>query len=177
MGGSGSGKPKKLEIKKLIKEILPKGDIFNDEEAQMYEDFISAYLTDFDQDDLTSSDMDDIMNLSLNKVLSFRLLKGSKDNVDKQLDIASALEKLDKRSEKIKESLSSRRKDRIDPNELKGFSIIDLAIAYDQSVKAGHVKRMEQLKKEEQDALDRRSDYHGNRYDLGGDTKDKDSNE
>ena len=119
MGGTGSGKPKKPVIKKLIKEIVPTASIFSEDEAQMYEDFMEAYLADFDADELISSDMDDIMNLALNKVLAFRLLKESKDDTDRQIDIAATLEKLDKRNEKIKESLSTRRRDRINPNELK----------------------------------------------------------
>ncbi len=166
MGGTGSGKPKKPEIKKLIREIIPTDRIFSNEEAQMYEEFIGAYLADFDQDELISSDMDDIMNLALNKVLSFRLLEESKDDTDRQIDIAATLEKLDKRNEKIKESLSTRRRDRINPNELKGFSIVDLAVAYDQDTKKIHNKKMEKLRKEEQVMRDKRKDYEGNRYDT-----------
>jgi len=166
MGGQGSGKPKKPVIKKLIKEIIPTSKIFSEDEAQMYEDFMAAYLADFDADELISSDMDDIMNLALNKVLSFRLLKESKDDTDRQIDIAATLEKLDKRNEKIKESLSTRRRDRINPNELKGFSIVDLAVAFDQEAKAAQAKRMEKLRKEERDILKKRESYEGNKNDL-----------
>jgi len=166
MGGTGSGKPKKPVIKKLIKEIVPTADIFTPSEASMYEDFMEAYLADFDAEELISSDMDDIMNLALNKVLSFRLLKESKDDTDRQIDIAATLEKLDKRNEKIKESLSTRRRDRINPNELKGFSIVDLAVAFDQEAKAAQAKRMEKLRKEEKEILKTRESYEGNRNDV-----------
>lgn len=166
MGGVGSGKPKKPIIKKLIKDILPKDLIFMPEEKQLYEEYIDAYLSDFDADELISSDMDDIMNLAMNKVISFRLLKESKEDVDRQLDIAATLEKLDKRNEKLKESLSTRRRDRINPNELKGFSIVDLAVAFDQDVKAKHAEKLQKLRQEEEDIMNARSDYKGNRYDA-----------
>lgn len=173
MGGTGSGKPKKVVLRKLIKDIIPKNDIFDELEAQMYDDLIDVYLSDFDQDELTSSDMDDIMNLAMNKVLSFRLLKDSKGEIGKQIDIAATLEKLDKRNEKLKESLSTRRRDRINPNELKGFSIVDLAVAYDQEVKAAQLRKIEHLGKEEQDILETRKNYLGNRFDtLDNEEKD-----
>jgi hypothetical protein len=166
MGGTGSGKPKKPVIKKLIKEIMPVTEIFSVDEAKMYEEYMDAYLSDFDPDELISSDMDDIMNLALNKVLSFRLLKDSIDDTDRQIDIAATLEKLDKRNEKIKESLSTRRRDRINPNELKGFSIVDLAVAYDQEAKAAQAKRMIKLRKEEKAILKQRESYEGNKDDV-----------
>jgi len=164
MGGKGSGKPK--PIKKLIKDILPTKDIFDEAEAEMYDDFINAYLSDFDKDELISSDMDDIMNLAMNKVLSFRLLRESKGDTDRQLDIAATIEKLDKRNEKLKESLSNRRRDRIDPNELKGFSIVDLAVAYDQEVREKQLRRINKIRKEEKEMLKSRENYDGNRYDV-----------
>ena len=164
MGGQGSGKPK--PIKKLIKDILPTEDIFDESEAEMYNDFISAYLSDFDKDELISSDMDDIMNLAMNKVLSFRLLRESKGDTDRQLDIAATIEKLDKRNDKLKESLSNRRRDRIDPNELKGFSIVDLAVAYDQDAREKQLRRIHKIRKEEKKMLASREDYDGNRYDV-----------
>lgn len=175
MGGQGSGKPKKPIIKKLIKDLLPKDDIFDETEKELYEDYIDAYLSDFDKDELISSDMDDIMNLAMNKVLAVRLLKESRGDPDRQIDIAATLEKLDKRNEKIKESLSTRRRDRINPNELKGFSIVDLAVAYDQDTKAKHNDKMEKLRAEEARMLEKRKDYKGNRYDTEENKKVEDA--
>jgi len=165
MGGIGSGRPKKTVIRKVIREVIPVDDIFNDTELTMYNELLNVYLSDFDEEDLTSSDMDDIINLSMNKVLSFRLLSETKDNIDKQLDVAAAMEKLEKRNEKIKESLSTRRRDRINPNELKGFSIVDLAVAFDQDVADAHNKKIQRMRKEEADMLKKRKDHTGNRYD------------
>ena len=110
--------------------------------------------------------MDDIMNIAMNKVLTVRLLKESKNDVDRQLDIAATLEKLDKRNEKLKESLSTRRRDRINPNELKGFSIVDLAVAYDQDMKEKHERRLAKLRKEEAKIIEKRKNFFGNRYDA-----------
>lgn len=159
------GRPKKPVIKRLIKEILPTDSIFSKEEAVMYNDLLDTYLADFDKDELISSDMDDIMNLAMNKVLSFRLLKESKGDIDKQLDVAATIEKLDKRNEKLKENLSTRRRDRIDPNELKGFSIVDLAVAYDQEARRKHNEKLEKLRREEKKIRKKREDYDGNRFD------------
>lgn len=167
MGGSGSGRPKNAPTpKKMLKEIFPIGDIFSDDEINMYNDLIDIYLSDFDKDELTSSDMDDIMDLAKNRILEFRLLKESKGNSDKQIDVAATIEKMSKKNEKIKESLSSRRKDRINPNEFKGFSIVDLAVAYDQSKKQDLNERVSKLKHEEAVLLESRRDYKGNSEDA-----------
>lgn len=158
--------------KKMLKEVLPFGDIFSDDELTMYHDLVDVYTADFEQDELSSSDMDDIMDLAKNRVLEFRLLKTSKNSTDKQLDIAAAVEKLSKKNEKIKESLSSRRRDRINPNEFKGFSIVDLAIAFDNERKTALKDRIDKLKQEEAEILEKRGDYVGNRYDT--DVKERD---
>lgn len=152
--------------KKMLKEVLPFGDIFDDEELKMYHDLVDVYAADFDQSDLSSSDMDDIMDLAKNRVLEFRLLKGSKDNPDRQLDVAAAVEKLSKKNEKIKESLSARRKDRVNPNEFKGFSIVDLAVNFNQAKKIKMEEKMAKLRKEQKEMLEKRGDYKGNRYDA-----------
>ena len=166
MGGVGSGRPRKPVIGKIIKEVIPLEDVFDENELVMYNELLDVYLADFDRSELTSSDMDDIQSLSMNKVLAFRLLKGSKGDTDRQLDIATAIEKLDKRNEKIKESLSARRRDRINPNELKGFSIVDLAVAYDTEVKNAHKERLQKLRKEEIAIKEARSNYVGNKDDV-----------
>ena len=151
---------------KMLKEILPVSDIFDEDELSMYNDLVNVYLVDFDSEDLTSSDMDDVMDLAKNRVLEFRLLKSSKGNTDVQLDVASAIERLSKKNEKIKESLSSRRKDRINPNELKGFSIVDLAVAFNNEKKVALKERVDKMKQEESEMLNTRSSYDGNRYDV-----------
>lgn len=178
MGGLGSGRPRNTPTpKKMLKEIFPIGDIFTDDEISMYNDLIDVYLSDFDKDDLTSSDMDDIMDLAKNRILEFRLLKDSKGDSDKQIDVAATIEKMSKKNEKIKESLSSRRKDRINPNEFKGFSIVDLAVAYDQSKKRDLNERVSRLKNEESAILERRKDYKGNSEDADRSSTKSDTGE
>lgn len=163
---AGPGRPKNPPPpKKMLKEVLPFGDIFDNDELKMYHDLVDVYTADFDPDDLSSSDMDDIMDLAKNRVLEFRLLRGSKDNADRQLDVATAVEKLSKKNEKIKESLSSRRRDRINPNEFKGFSIVDLAINFNQEKKIKMEDKMARLRKEQKEMEEKRADYRGNRYD------------
>jgi len=175
MGGEGSGRPKNPpKPKKLIKDLIPIEEIFSEEEASIYYDLVDVYLADFDQEDLTSGDMDDIMDLAKNRVLEFRLLKTSKDSADRQLDISAALEKIRKENKVLKENLATRRKDRINPNELKGFSIVDLAVAFDEEKK---YKLQEQIRKnrvEEEEALKNREGYTGNRYDTYTELKEED---
>lgn len=161
------GRPKNPpKPQEMLKEVIPIDDIFDEDEKKIYYSLVDIYLNDFDKDDLTSNDVDDIMSLSMNKVLEIRLLKSSKGSPNKQLDISNAIEKIRKQSEKIKENLSSRRKDRINPHEHKGFSIVDLAVAFEESKKKKLSKKVKENKQEEIDALEEYDKFEGNRYDL-----------
>ena len=161
------GRPKNPpKIKDILTEILPVEEIFNKEEIIMYKQLIEVYIIDFDKDDLTSSDMDDILDLSKSRILEFRLLKIAKEKPEAVLDISAALEKLRKENQKIKESLSSRRKDRHNPNEYKGFSIVDLAVAFDDQKKLELDDKLKKFAIKEKEIMEQRKDYHGNRYDT-----------
>ena len=161
------GRPKNPpKARELLKEVIPIDDIFNPEEKKIYESLIDIYLKDFESDDLTASDMDDIMSLSMNRVLEIRLLKTSKGSTDAQLDIAGTIEKMRKQNEKIKESLSARRKDRINPHEHKGFSIIDLAVAFEDDRKRKLKDKIKTHKLEEDIILKEYDKFEGNKYDL-----------
>lgn len=161
------GRPKNPpKAKEMLKEVIPIDDIFDADEKKIYESLIDIYLKDFDKDDLTSSDMDDVMSLAMNRVLEIRLLKASKGDAGKHLDISNAIEKLRKQNDKIKDNLSSRRKDRINPNEYKGFSIVDLAVAFEQKKKTALLKKGKQSKKEEEEILEVYNKFDGNRYDA-----------
>jgi hypothetical protein len=167
MGGVGSGRPKNPPTpKKMLKEVLPVGDIFEDDELDMYNNLVDVYLNDFDVEDLTSSDMDDILDLAKNKVLEFRLLKSSKGNPAAQLDVAATIERLSKKNDKIKESLFSRRKDRVNPNEFKGFSIVDLVAAFNEEKKRRMSEKLSKLKEEQEVMLEKRKSYKGNMEDI-----------
>lgn len=162
---AGPGRPKNPPTpKRMLKEVLPIELIFDEDEIDLYNQLVDVYLQDFDVEDLTSSDMDDILDLAKNRVLEFRLLKTGKDSAN-VLDTAGAIEKLGKKNEKIKESLSTRRRDRINPNEFKGFSIVDLAINFNQEKKRAMEEKMAKLREEQKKMEEKRADYHGNRYD------------
>ena len=131
------GRPKNPpKARELLKDIIPVKDMFEDDELIIYNNLIDVYLNDFDEDELTSSDVDDLMVLATNKILEIRMMIASKGKVESHLDYSNSLEKLRKQSDKIKDNLSARRKDRIDPNKFKGFSIVDLAVAFDDGKKA-----------------------------------------
>lgn len=169
------GRPKNTPShREVLKDILPIEDIFEPDEVKMYESLVDIYLQDFAEGDLTSSDMDDIMSMAMNRVLELRLLKSSKGNANKHLDVSTAIEKLRKQTEKIKENLSSRRRDRINPNEFKGFSIVDLAVAFDSDRKNALEEKTKALKLEEKEIKESRDDYVGNRYDIEVDRKEED---
>lgn len=161
-----SGRPKAPpKAKELLKSIIPLEDIFEDDEIEIYRSLVDVYLADFDTDELSSGDMDDIYSLARNKVLELRLLKSSKGSADKQIDISTAIEKINKQSEKLKESLLTRRKDRVDPNQYKGFSIVDLAVAFDLDKRRALEKKAKKLKEEQKRVLESREGYVGNKLD------------
>lgn len=169
------GRPKKPpKPKKVIKSIIPIEEIFIDSEAAIYYDFVDVYLADFEKEDLTAGDMDDIMDLAKNRVLEFRLLKTSIDDADRQVDISTALEKIRKENKTLKENLATRRKDRINPNEFKGFSIVDLAVAFDEEKKHKLAEQIRKNKIEEKAILKSRKDYVGNRYDVDTELDEED---
>lgn len=162
-GGRPKNPPKPRE---MLKEVIPIDDIFDLDEKKIYESLVDIYLKDFDKDDLTSSDIDDVMSLAMNRVLEIRLLKTSKGEPGKQIDASTAIEKLRKQNDKIKDNLSSRRKDRINPNEYKGFSIVDLAVAYEKDKKTSMMKKALDLQKEQKEASKLFDEFTGNRYDM-----------
>lgn len=165
-GNKNSGRQKNPpKARELLKNVIPVKEMFDDEELIIYDSLIDIYLKDFDEDDLTSSDIDDLMTLATNKIMEIRILKDSKGSPAKQLDISNAIEKLRKQCDKIKENLSSRRKDRLDPNEYKGFSIVDLAAAFDDSKKIKLEEKARKLKGE-QDSMIKSLEECGNKNDI-----------
>lgn len=160
------GRPKNPpKARELLKDIIPINDMFEEDELPIYNNLIDIYLKDFDEDDLTSSDIDDIMTLSTNKVIEIRIMKASKGNATSHLDYSNSLEKLRKQSDKIKDNLASRRKDRIDPNVFKGFSIVDIAVAFDDQKKAKLEAKARKMKKSQEETIKALQDY-GNKNDI-----------
>jgi len=150
----GPGRPKNTpSYKELLSEFIPSADIFDENEKKMYDGLVAIYLKDFDEDQLTDNDMDDIISIAMNRVLEFRLLKSSKGNSDKHMDASSSIERLRKQTDKLKENLASRRKDRIDPRKYIGFSIVDLAVGFDADKKKESYAKAEGFRFEEHDLL------------------------
>lgn len=161
------GRPKKVEtqFREMLRDIIPINDMFEEDEADVFNRLVETYLKDFDEENLSANDMDDIMSIAINKVLEFRLLKDSKGNPDKILDISNSVDKLRKQTEKLKESLATRRRDRIDPKKREGFSILDLAASYDKEKKDRSLSEAKAFFKEEE-KLKKSSLLVGNRKDL-----------
>jgi len=148
------GRPKNLpSLKDLLAQSIPTSEIFNEDEKKMYDSLINIYLQDFDEDQLTANDMDDIMSIAMNRVLEIRLLKDGKNNATSQLDNSAAIERLRKQTDKLKENLASRRRDRIDPKKYVGLSIIDLAASFDSDRKHKLLKRDEEFVEEENELM------------------------
>jgi len=146
------GRPKKVpNFKELLNQYIPAAEIFTEDENKMYEGLVGVYLNDFEEDQLTANDMDDIMSIAMNRVLEIRLLKGSKENNIEQIASSAAIEKLRKQTDKLKESLASRRRDRIDPRKYSGLSIVDLAVAFDDDRKYKLMEKSMKLQEEEQE--------------------------
>jgi hypothetical protein len=163
------GRPKKIpKFKDLLRETIPAADIFEPDEVGTYEALIGIYLKDFDESQLTANDMDDIMSIAMNRVLEIRLLKASKGDSGMQIDASMAIERLRKQTEKMKENLVSRRRDRIDPKKYSGFSIVDMAVSFDMDKKREIMERASgKLVNEE--AVKKSELLIGNRNDEGAD--------
>lgn len=132
----GPGRPKNPpKFKEILNDLIPSADIFEPNELEMFNGLVGLYLNDFDESQLSANDMDDIVSIAMNRVLEIRLLKTAKGNADAQIDASTAIERVRKQTEKLKENLATRRKDRIDPKKYAGLSIVDLAIAFDDEHK------------------------------------------
>jgi len=153
--------------RQLLKDIIPVNDLFKEDEVVLYTSFIDYYLNDFKDDDLSASDLDDIASLATNKVMELRLLKDSKNSTAKQSTVSTSLEKIRKHNEALKTGLSSRRKDRIDPHEYKGFSIVDLAIAFDEERRHKLDNKSVDIRKQASEAAKLIRSY-GNKDDIDG---------
>jgi len=146
------GRPKKIpKFKDLLRETIPAADIFEPDELTTYEALVGIYLKDFDESQLTANDVDDIMSISMNRVLEIRLLKSSKGDPSRQIDASTAIERLRKQTEKMKDNLAARRKDRIDPKKFSGFSIVDMAVSFDMDKKREVMERASRMLSGEED--------------------------
>lgn len=160
------GRPKKSKnyFKELLQDIIPIDEMFSKDEKKVFQSLVDTYLKDFDESQLSANDMDDIICLASNKIFEFRLLKTTKNDPDKIIDVSQAMDKLKKQTEKLKENLAARRKDRIDPKKFSGYSIIDLAAAWDENKKKELLKVSSKFIKEDE-KLSKSDLLIGNRLD------------
>jgi len=164
------GRPKNPpKFREMLEGLIPASDMFEPEELEMYQGLVNIYLQDFDESQLTANDFDDVMSIATNRVLEIRLLKTSKKEPSMQIDASLAVERIRKQTEKLKENLATRRKDRIDPKKFSGISIADLALAFDEDKKEQMFKQAEKMKKEE-DEVSKSELLTGNRNDEDADT-------
>jgi hypothetical protein len=119
------------------------------DEEDVFFGTIKFFIKDFPKGELSASDLDDIANLALNRVLELRLLVEAKKNPKRVVDVSSSIEKFRKNSEKIKMGLASRRMDRVDTKNKTSFSIVDLAVAFDESRKKELEDRVKEMDEEE----------------------------
>jgi len=167
------GRPKNPpKFKDLLSDLIPSSDIFEPKELEMFNGLISLFLSDFDESQLSANDMDDIVSIATNRVLEIRLLKSSKGNSDAQIEASGAVERIRKQTERLKENLVTRRKDRIDPKKYSGLSIVDLAVSFDQEKKEGMISKYADYKAEEESII-MSGALVGNSQDQDADSFDK----
>jgi len=174
MASRGPGRPKNPpKFKEILNDLIPSADIFEPEELEMFNGLVGLYLNDFDESQLSANDMDDIVSIAMNRVLEIRLLKTAKGNPDKQIDASTAIERVRKQTEKLKENLVTRRRDRIDPKKYAGLSIVDIAVAFDsEQRKTMYDKSLEFAKEDEELRIN--SLLIGNREDQDAEVFDRD---
>jgi len=166
------GRPKNPpKFKDVLYDIIPSASIFNDEELKMFKGLMDIYLNDFDESQLSANDLDDIMLIATNRVLEIRLLQTMKGNPDMQIDGSATIERLRKQTDKLKENLATRRKDRVDPKKFSGISIVDLAVAFDQNKKDHLLSKVTQFASED-DALRKSELFIGNKNDQDAEVFD-----
>lgn len=166
------GRPKNPpKFKEIFSNLLPSADIFDEKELEIFNGLINLYMNDFDESQLSANDMDDIVSIAMNRVLEIRLLKAAKGSTDTQIDASTAIERLRKQTEKLKENLATRRKDRIDPKKYSGLSIVDLAVEFDSDKKDSMIIKSK-LFTDEEDIMRESELLIGNRNDQDAEVFD-----
>jgi len=130
-----------------LREALEDG-----EEEELFFSTVKYFIDDFPKGELSFSDLDDVSNLALNRVLELRILKLAKKSPKMILDAAATIERFRKNSDKLKMNLASRRMDRIDTKNKQSFSIVDLAVAFDD-------KRKRELEEKEKELVKKREKF------------------
>ena len=125
---------------------------------------METYLKDFEEEELSALDIDDIISLAMNRVQEVRLLTYGKDTPSKLIDASQTIERLRKNTEKLKDSLAARRKDRVKNFGRDGLSMVDLVVMYEKNRKDALEEKTRTMLREEEQFLKERTDS-GNRDD------------
>lgn len=132
-----------------LEAFLPPRKVFrNENEEKSFYIVINSFLQDFDFGELSASDIEDVVSLALNRVMEERLWVASSGDVENVLEISQALDRIRKHTAKLKENLSSRRQDRIDPRSKQNYSIVDIVMAFDDKKKSEFEQRMNLIENE-----------------------------
>lgn len=160
-----------------IIKLLPIEDMFDPSEQILYKDYLSVLLSDFNVDELSSGDIDDVISMVQMRVLEIRLLKACKNKPTNLLDASMALEKLRRDMQKTKESLGSRRRDRVSIRQRTDISVVDLAALFDNERRAVLDEEEARLNKEEGILVEEFSEFPGNKNDQDADIIEEESDD
>ena len=100
----------------------------------------------------------------MNRVQEVRLLTYGKETPSKLIDASQTIERLRKNTEKLKDSLAARRKDRVKNFGRDGLSMVDLVVMYEKKRKEALEEKTRAMLREEEQFLEERTDS-GNRND------------
>ncbi len=117
-------------------KLFPVDELMDPLEQETYYSVLELYLNDFDRESLSAMDLDGILTLAINRVLEKRMLAVLHSRPSTLAEVMPSLQKIQQYSEKIKETLAVRRKDRIDPKTASNYTILDLALKFDADRKA-----------------------------------------
>jgi hypothetical protein len=155
---------KQKNLLNKILETIPLDSIFEDQEVDVFKDLLETYLKDFEEEELSALDIDDIISLAMNRVQEVRLLQYGKETPSKMIDASQSIERLRKNTEKLKDSLAARRKDRVKNFGRDGMSVVDLVVMYEKNRKEMMEEKTSALLREEEAFINQRVDS-GNRAD------------
>jgi hypothetical protein len=152
---------KKLRLVEALDKVYPVYNTFNEDEITLFLNVIITYLRDFNDEELSYTDLDDIFSLGSNKIIEFRLYKESEGGTK----IITQLERIKKQNKLLKESLVTRRKDRLKDASKTGITILDIAAQYDEERLAKKAKEEFEQISEGKKVLSK-SGFEGNMKDI-----------
>jgi len=132
----------------LVKKLIPERGVFTAEEKRRFTGIVVQYLSDFKNEEPTASDADDIFEIAKSDILEMRILKITKNDPAAMIASNQAMEKIYKRKQTAKESLSARRVDRKDDRNAREITIVDLVVNYDNKQKQLEKERVARLLRE-----------------------------